>query len=105
MYEVKKSGIDFFNILFCHNFPINYRETPSDGRTHTKFNREASVTSMTVDDLISGRQYQFWVTAVTAVGEGKSSNVVTQTPTDRGEFSKFNCPIQGDPSPRGPGLG
>ena len=44
---------------------------------------------MTVDDLISGRQYQFWVTAVTGVGEGKSSNVVTQTPTDRGKYSTF----------------
>ena len=62
------------------------RETPSDGRTHTKFNRDASVSSMTVDELSAGRQYQFWVTAVTGVGEGKSSNVVSQTPTDRGEF-------------------
>ena len=61
------------------------RETPSDGRTHTKFNRDASVSSMTVDELSAGRQYQFWVTAVTGVGEGKSSNVVSQTPADRGE--------------------
>ncbi len=38
---------------------------------------------MTVEDLQPGRQYQFWVTAVTSVGEGKSSNVVTQTPSDR----------------------
>ena len=78
----------FLLLDFC-KFPFNYRATPSDGRTHTKFNREASVTSMTVDDLISGRQYQFWVTAVTGVGEGKSSNVVTQTPTDRGKYSTF----------------
>jgi hypothetical protein len=42
---------------------------------------------MTVEDLQSGRQYQFWVTAVTNVGEGKSSNVVTQTPSDRSRLS------------------
>ena len=68
------------------NFFFLLRETPSDGRTHTKFNRDASVSSMTVDELTAGRQYQFWVTAVTGGGEGKSSNVVSQTPTDRGEF-------------------
>ena len=72
--------LSFLQILFL------LRETPSDGRTHTKFNRDASVSSMTVDELSAGRQYQFWVTAVTGVGEGKSSNVVSQTPTDRGEL-------------------
>ena len=76
-------------VFWYYNFPAFYRETPSDGRTHTKFNREASVSSTTIDDLISGRQYQFWVTAVTGVGEGKSSNVVSQTPTDRGEYTTF----------------
>ena len=33
------------------------------------------------------RQYQFWVTAVTNAGEGLSSNVVTQTPSARGNNS------------------
>jgi len=46
--------------------------------------RPSDVRWISIEDLEPDRQYQFWITAVTAAGEGLSSNVVTQTPSSRG---------------------
>nr|XP_040568004.1 Down syndrome cell adhesion molecule-like protein Dscam2 isoform X1 [Lepeophtheirus salmonis] len=84
-------------------------------RTHTKYTRPADVRWITIEDLESERQYQFWVTAVTSEGEGMSSNVITQTVTSRvpakissisqtvyGLWRKdisLNCRYVGNPTP------
>lgn len=38
---------------------------------------------ITIEDLEPEKQYQFWVTAVTSAGEGRSSDVITETPSSR----------------------
>ena len=50
---------------------------------HNKYTRPADVRWITIEDLEPDRQYQFWVTAVTSAGEGRSSNVITETPSAR----------------------
>ena len=39
----------------------------------------------TVQDLLSGQPYSFWVTAHTQAGEGAASAVVTESPSKDGE--------------------
>lgn len=51
--------------------------------SHNKYTRPADVRWITIEDLEQGRQYQFWVTAVTSAGEGASSIVIAETPSDR----------------------
>ena len=50
---------------------------------HNKYTRPADVKWITIEDLEPDRQYQFWVTAVTSAGEGRSSDVITETPSSR----------------------
>ena len=50
---------------------------------HNKYTRPADVRWITIEDLEPDRQYQFWVTAVTSAGEGRSSDVITQSPGTR----------------------
>ena len=50
---------------------------------HNKYTRPADVRWITIEDLEPDRQYQFWVTAVTSAGEGRSSDVITETPSTR----------------------
>ena len=50
---------------------------------HNKYTRPADVKWITIEDLEPDRQYQFWVTAVTSAGEGRSSDVISETPSSR----------------------
>lgn len=44
---------------------------------------------MELKALYEGRQYDVWVTASTAVGEGPESKHVTNTPSQRGKLKKI----------------
>ena len=68
------------------NFLFLFRAIQRDGQSHAKFSRPSETRLINIDDLDENKQYQFWVTAVTAVGEGMSSNVVTQKPSHTGQF-------------------
>lgn len=53
---------------------------------HNKRNLASSQTTFEAKDLQQHAEYQFWVTASTRVGEGKSSRVVSQISSNRGKW-------------------
>ena len=52
-------------------------------KSHTSHKVSGSSTSYRVAQLRPGSQHQFWVTANTMKGEGRSSQVVSKTPSSR----------------------
>ena len=74
-------------LCFCYCiYESYYRHIHSSlivEHNHNKYTRPSDVRWITIEDLESDRQYQFWVTAVTSAGEGMSSIVITETPSAR----------------------
>ena len=52
-------------------------------KSHTSHKVSGSGASLRVSQLRPGTQHQFWVTAATVKGEGRSSQVVSKTPSSR----------------------
>ena len=52
-------------------------------KSHTKHQRSSNSDSFKVTQLKTGTQHQFWVTAATKKGEGRSSQIVSKTPSMR----------------------
>lgn len=52
---------------------------------HGKRNLPSQQTSFDAKNLQQHVEYQYWVTAATRVGEGQSSKVVAQVPSNRGK--------------------
>eukprot|EP00090_Calanus_glacialis_P038689 TRINITY_DN6743_c0_g1_i1.p1 TRINITY_DN6743_c0_g1~~TRINITY_DN6743_c0_g1_i1.p1 ORF type:complete len:1180 (-),score=156.79 TRINITY_DN6743_c0_g1_i1:583-4122(-) len=52
-------------------------------KSHTKHQRSSNSDWFKLNQLKTGTQYQFWVTASTKKGEGRSSQVVSKTPSMR----------------------
>ena len=65
--------------LFCLFREVEYGREKS----HTKHQRSANSDSFKITQLKTGTQHQFWVTASSKKGEGRSSQVVSKTPSMR----------------------
>ena len=86
---------------------------------HNKYTRPSDVRWITIEDLETERQYQFWVTAVTSAGEGMASIVITEKPSSRLSAKitslsdllfvptksnlNLQCSYVGEPIPKGTG--
>ena len=77
--------VSWQKIMSCLSHYVRCRSIDNEGRSHTRLVRPSTSRWVAVEDLSPGRQFQFWVTAVTNVGEGMSSNVVTMETTKTGE--------------------
>ena len=66
-------------LIGCHRREVEYGREKS----HTSHKVSGSGASLRVTQLRPGTQHQFWVTAATEKGEGRSSQVVSKTPSSR----------------------
>ena len=77
--------------FFSHNRRV-YSYPVDVSHRDKKFSRPSDMKWIAIDDLETDRQYQFWVTAVTNAGEGMRSDIVLQTPSNRGTYLRHPSP-------------